>query len=141
MAAQEHSAGSHSQTPVSQQPQSQQSHSPVEQVLQLAELQLPELQLAELQAAASLVAGLAEVVQQLAVQLSQQSQEQLPGSHSQTPVAQQPQQSQVAEQAQGAFAENAPATAIVPVATNANKEPITNLIIASTPKEQLKRKR
>lgn len=77
--------------------------------------------------------ALTSAAQQAAVQSSQQSQLQAAGSQAQTPVAQQPQQSQGTLQAQGLLADITPATASAPVVTSANREPIINLNMDLTP--------
>jgi len=69
-----------------------------------------------------------------ATPLAQQSQ--LHAAQSQTPLVQQPQQSQAVLHAQLLFAVDTAATASAPEVTSANKEPIKNLNIASTPKRQ-----
>jgi len=76
------------------------------------------------------------VAQQSAVHLSQHPQVHEAGSQEQTPVAQQPQQSQGTLHAQDAPAPVALATANAPVVTKANTEPTKNLNIASTPKRE-----
>ena len=76
------------------------------------------------------------VAQQSAVHLSQHPQVQDAGSQEQTPVAQQPQQSQGTLQAHEAPAPVTLATANAPVVAKARTEPIKNLNIASTPKEK-----
>jgi hypothetical protein len=76
------------------------------------------------------------VAQQSAVHLSQHPQVQDPGSQEQTPVAQQPQQSQGTLHAQEAPAPVTLATANAPVVAKANIEPIKNLNIASNSKRE-----
>lgn len=85
------------------------------------------------QAAVLCAAALSE--QQAAVQLSQQSQSQAPGAQAQTPVAQQPQQSQGVLQAHGALFATTPATAIEPASAADRIEPIRNLNMLQSPRE------
>jgi hypothetical protein len=77
------------------------------------------------------------LAQHEAVQSSQHSQEQAPGSQAQTPVAQQPQQSQGAAQAHGLLAANTPAVATAPVIRATRAEPTRNLNISLHSEKQL----
>jgi len=58
------------------------------------------------------------------------------GSQAQTPVTQQPQQSQAVAQAQGLLAAETVATAMAPVITRASKEANKNLNMKLTPNQK-----